>query len=169
MKSTTIFKKYRLISAVLSLGMAVFNGCAYGPKLEVDRYGIKPLTGTHELACKQIRTRDHDGGRGLISEPVYFRTNADMGSIIITVKDFNKTGSIPPGFEPMLQLSPSVKGMSTSCVQVEGKNSSGRYSWIIATSREKNAKPAAFFMPGNNMWDEQLDDILMKSADKNKP
>ncbi len=118
---------------------------------------LKPLAGTLELACRQIRL-DSSGKR----TTVYFRTIANMRDIGKAVRTYNAGSPVPPGFKPLFNLlwSATAQEAETACVQVKGDSDdfSGRYLLRVVTARNKDAK---FF--DDTVKGELLDDILYES------
>ena len=119
---------------------------------------LKPLAGTLELACRQVRL-DSGGKR----TTVYFRTTANMRDTGKVVKMYNTGSPVPPGFKPIFNLlwSATAQEAETACVQVKGDSDdfSGRYLLRIITVRNNGA---TFF--NDTIGGELLDDILYESA-----
>jgi len=119
---------------------------------------LKPLAGTLELACRQVRL-DSGGKRAT----VYFRTTANMRDTGKVVKMYNAGSPVPPGFKPIFNLlwSATAQEAETACVQVKGDSDdfSGRYLLRVVTVRNKGA---TYF--NDTIEGELLDDILYESA-----
>jgi hypothetical protein len=120
---------------------------------------IKPLPGTFELACRQLRIKT-SGERSTI----YFRTTADMVNIKSAIEKYKAGFPVPKGFQPFFDLSWSkaAKRMETECVQVTGDTGdgfSGRYLLRIITMQNNYAK----YYDGS-IGGDSLDDILYESV-----
>lgn len=120
---------------------------------------LKPLRGTLELACKQLRIKT-SGERSTI----YFRTIADMAKITTAVKKYEAGYPVSKNFQQLFDLSWSTaaKGIETECVQIKGDTDddfSGRYLLRVVTMKHRKAKFFHDAATGNS-----LDDILFGSV-----